>query len=386
LPDYMIPDVFHAVDPAVWAPDDLRHGLVPASDKSENRFVTAPSSELEAWLVAVWEDMLGTQPIGTTDNFFDLGGHSLLAARLCARIEQETGKTLHVATLFQSPTIGELAGRLEAVASAPERLLVPVRTQGSETPYFCVPGAGDNPFIFADLARHLSVDRPVYSFRFPDADGFTNVRGRELIALIARRFLSEVRAIQPAGPYLLGGYCFGGSVAFEMARELHEAGESVASLTIFETYLPGGFRMPHLRDRVAHQLRHMKTLPWHEQMSFVARMTSRRLARMSRQWLPALGSTIVPPTSDDDFTPVGLFPGTLTLFRGRQAMPGLIVDREMGWRGLARTIVVHEIDGHHTDAYKEPQVSQWIDALRESLAQAEREHRPAAAISDGPIG
>jgi hypothetical protein len=53
---------------------------------------------------------------------------------------------------------------------------------------------------------------------------------------------------------------------------------------------------------------------------------------------------------------------------------------------LARTIVVHEIDGHHTDAYKEPQVSQWIDALRESLAQAEREHRPAAAISDGPIG
>jgi thioesterase domain-containing protein len=81
-------------------------------------------------------------------------------------------------------------------------------------------------------------------------------------------------------------------------------------------------------------------------------------------------SQIAPP-SDSDYSPNRLFKGRLTLFRGRAQPEGLAIDHDMGWGGLASNLIVHEIEGHHTDAYKEPSISQWIAVLRETLGEAD---------------
>jgi len=371
LPGYMIPAFYRAVDRFPQTPNgkvDRQRLLAVEVDTA--RPIMVPTTDLERRLVSVWEEMLDVRPVGVSDNFFDLGGHSLLAMRLCVRLADETGRKLHVATLFQAPTITELAQRLQEEDQAcDDRLVVPIQANGPGPAFFCVPGAGDNPFIFADIARHLGADRPVYSFRFPPGALVDPSSPCDRVAAIARRLVDEIRAVQPSGPYLLGGYCFGGLVAFEMALQLHRAGESIASLTLFEMYLPGGLRMARAWDRVAHQFAYLRTLPWPERVSFLGRMASRRLTRAGRAWMPQLGDAIAPLTPRDDYTPRAAFAGALTLFRAQQ-VDGFVVDPEMGWRGLARTIVAHEIEGHHTDAYKEPQVSKWVAVLRHALAQA----------------
>jgi thioesterase domain-containing protein len=81
--------------------------------------------------------------------------------------------------------------------------------------------------------------------------------------------------------------------------------------------------------------------------------------------------TQLTPTAIDDYTPQRAFAGRLTLFRGGAQPEGLSFDHDMGWRGLASSLVVHEMDGHHTDAYKEPSISRWISVLRDVLGQAD---------------
>jgi amino acid adenylation domain-containing protein len=363
LPGYMVPSILQVLDEFPLTPSGkINRRQLPVIEIGSQRAIVPASTEFESALVRLWEEVLDIRPIGVTDNFFELGGHSLLATRLCARIAELTRRKLHVAVLLQSPTISDLARRIEHddVSSS---LLVPVLGGGTGTPFFCVPGGGDNAFIFADLAKHLSADRVVYSFRFPEiaAGGHP----RRVIADVAARLLAEMRAAQPTGPYLLGGYCFGGLVAFEMARQLRESGDRVASLTIFEMYLPGGYRMQRLRDRVEHQVKYMRSLDWPDRVAFLGQMTRRRIARTGRRWR-ALGSI----SPDADYSPQHPFVGRLTLFRA-QPEGDIVVDPAMGWRGLAAEIVSHEIAGHHTNAYKEPHLSAWIDLLRETLARAD---------------
>jgi amino acid adenylation domain-containing protein len=382
LPDYMIPSFFQKLDHAPMTLNGkIDRSRLPAVELNETRTIVEPRTDLETSLVRLWEEELDVRPIGVTDNFFDLGGHSLMATRLCARLSERIGRRLHVATFFQAPTIAELAARLSEPSAESDGLLVPLRTGGTGTPYFCVPGVGDNPFIFADLARHLAADRPVYSFRFPDSARAMRSEPRVLVASIARCLVARMRSIQPSGPYLLGGYCFGGLVAFEMAQQLHDEGDTVAALTIFEMFLPGAFRMPTARDRVAYHLRFLRSVGWRDRIGFVKRHGRQRLARFGRQLSPRLGDAVaqLTPQSVGDFTPDRAYAGRLTLFRGSAQPDGLTFDHDMGWAGLAsRGVVVHEMDGHHTDAYKEPSISKWISVLRNTLDQADS--RSAEAV------
>jgi amino acid adenylation domain-containing protein len=375
LPDYMIPAFFQMLEQLPRTPSGkVDRSRLSALELDATRTVVGPRTELEASLVRLWEEALDVRPIGVTDNFFDLGGHSLLATRLCAQLSEQTGHRLHVATFFQAPTIAELAARLSEQPDQSAGLLVPLRTHGLGTPYFCVPGIGDNPFIFADLARHLATDRPVYAFRFPDEAREMQSSPRELVTTIARELVDRVRSVQPRGPYLLGGYCFGGLIAFEMAQQLRDSGEPVAALTIFEMFLPGASRLPDARDRLAYHLRFLRSVGWRDRIGFVKRHGRRRLARFGRRLSPRLGDAVAQLTlpSAGDFSPHRAYAGRLTLFRGSEQPDGLTFDHDMGWGGLASEgVVVHEMDGHHTDAYKEPSISKWISALRDTLEQAD---------------
>ncbi|HTL18897.1 MAG TPA: alpha/beta fold hydrolase [Patescibacteria group bacterium] len=176
--------------------------------------------------------MLHVKPVGITDDFFDLGGHSLLAVRLFAEIEKLTGRKFPLVTLFQAPTIQQLARVLSQEQGAGS-LLVPIQPKGDKPPLFLVHGAGgDVLWGYANLVAHLPADQPIYGIRSHGQQG-----GDEKMDLeaMARSYLEVVRARQPQGPYYLGGYCFGGNVAYEMARQLRLEGQQVALVILLDS-------------------------------------------------------------------------------------------------------------------------------------------------------
>src|SRR5205823_10600144 len=105
--------------------------------------------------------------VGVKDNFFELGGHSLLAVRLFAELEKITGRKLPLVTLFQAPTIDQLARAVkEGAAVSSGSLLVPLQPHGSKPPLFLVHGAGgDVLWGYANLAGHMPADQPIYGIK-----------------------------------------------------------------------------------------------------------------------------------------------------------------------------------------------------------------------------
>ncbi|HEY9151630.1 MAG TPA: beta-ketoacyl synthase N-terminal-like domain-containing protein, partial [Anaerolineales bacterium] len=193
----------------------------------------APRTEVEKSLAEIWEELLGIDNLSIHDNFFELGGSSLLATRLLTRIASVYGKKLPMSTIFESPTIEKLSGLLDQQVAAPKSRrrssLVKIQEgRSSRPPFYCVPGNLGNVFVdFEYLYRHLGSDQTFYGFQ----DGLGNP---SKIETLAARYIEDIRRIQPDGPYLLGGVCFGGPVAFEMAQQLRQQGQQVSFLALIE--------------------------------------------------------------------------------------------------------------------------------------------------------
>jgi len=167
--------------------------------------------------------------VGIHDNFFDLGGHSLLAVHLLAHIEKAFGRHLPLATLFQGPTVEQLAEQLyQEERPMSWSWLVPIQPKGSKPPFFCMHGG-------SGVAHYLGPDQPYYGLQPHGLDGR---RVPTTIEDMAIDYIKEIRTVQPEGPYFLGGYSYGGLVAFEMAQQLRHQGQEVALLVLFDTSLP----------------------------------------------------------------------------------------------------------------------------------------------------
>lgn len=192
-------------------------------------------TEIERSMAEIWQRVLGVDQIGTHEDYFELGGSSLLAVRLFSEIERIFGKKLPLATLLEAPTIERLSRFIEAETG--EMFwgsLVPIRREGSRPPLFLVHAAGGNLIIYKDLVRHLGPEQPVYGLQSQGLDGSKPFLGR--IEDMAAAYLEELQAAQPEGPYFLGGYCMGGTIALEMAQQLHNRGQRVSLLAMLETY------------------------------------------------------------------------------------------------------------------------------------------------------
>jgi acyl transferase domain-containing protein/thioesterase domain-containing protein len=186
-------------------------------------------------LTGIWKDLFGYDRIGEHESFFELGGSSLLALMLTARIEKNFHRRLPLSVLYEAPTIAALAEILSS-EKRQERYssVVAIRAGGTRPPLFLVHGAGGNVMIYNDLARRLGEDQPVYGLQARGLDGAEPPV--ETVEEMAALYLSEIERVQGEGPYLLGGYCLGGTIAFEMARQLIRKGKNVALLALLETY------------------------------------------------------------------------------------------------------------------------------------------------------
>ena len=151
-----------------------------------------------------------------------------------AEIETLLNRRLPLTTLYKAPTIEKLAQILRGEVSSPGwSPLVTIQPAGSRPPFFCIHGAGGNVLIYRDLSRHLGTDQPFYGLQSQGLDGSLPPLAR--IGDMAGLYVREIRRVQRHGPYFLGGYCMGGTIAFEVAQQLQAKGEQVALLALFDT-------------------------------------------------------------------------------------------------------------------------------------------------------
>lgn len=196
----------------------------------------APQTETEKALAKLWQEALGVKDIGIHDDFFELGGHSLLALTLLSEVERAFGNRIPLASLIQAPTIHRFS---EDILRKPGWVpswssLVPVQPRGSRPPLFLVHGAEGNVLLYLQLARHLGSDQPVYGLQSQGLNG--DGRFHASIEEMASHYVKELIIFQPDGPYFLGGYCLGGTLALEMAQQLSAQGKRVGLVIMIDTY------------------------------------------------------------------------------------------------------------------------------------------------------
>lgn len=240
VPDYMVPAGFVFLERFPLTPNEkVDRKALPAPDQHRadlNKTFSAPRDAVEQQLAKIWEKVLGLQPIGVTDNFFDLGGHSLLAVRVFSQIEKVLGEKLPLATLFRAPTIEAIAAIIRDDNQAKSwSTIVDIQPKGSRPPFFWIHTLGGDGgggfFYYRKLAELLGPDQPSFGIRSPQ-EPFSRIEE------MARFYVKEIRKFQPEGPYRLGGFCFGGNVAYEMAQQLTLAGEKVGLLVMLESSPP----------------------------------------------------------------------------------------------------------------------------------------------------
>jgi len=247
LPDYMLPMAFVVLDAFPLTPNHKldRRALLALSDAADvegNRsqaVLVAPRDRWEWQLAQIWQELLPIRPIGVTQTFFELGGHSLLAVRLIAHIQRQFGRRLPLATLFQETTIERLA---DVLRRQPDPRtwspLVPIQPAGTRAPLFFAHPIGGNVFCYADLARHLGPDQPLYGLQAPGVDGEQAPYKR--LEELAACYIAAIKQVQPEGPYILGGWSMGGVVALEMAQQLQAQAQRVAQLIVIDSSLLHG--------------------------------------------------------------------------------------------------------------------------------------------------
>jgi amino acid adenylation domain-containing protein len=250
VPDYMLPADFTTLpDMPMTANGKVDRQALPADApqmQEPERFDVAVTAT-EKRVAALWQEVLGAAHTSVIANFFESGGDSLRATRLLARIQEEFRRPFPFALFQRGPTITQIAHALDAdTPGAPYADTVLARgTQGSRVPLFCITSAADDLYVFRHITSHLDGPQPVFVLNAPIREG----EGLRRVEDLAVRVCESIHGIQGSGPYILGGYCFGGILAFEAAQQLLLQGEEVRLVVLFDTPAPGYPRILSSRQR-----------------------------------------------------------------------------------------------------------------------------------------
>jgi thioesterase domain-containing protein len=387
----------HARTPEqIWAELEARGAAAP---KKQTGYV-APRTDLERDLCVLWQKVLRLERVGIQDDFFELGGHSLLAVRLFAQLDKLIQRKLPVITIFQAPTVEQLAGAISGGSPiARSARLVPIQAEGSRRPLFLVHGAGgDVLWGYANLAQCLGRGQPIYGLR---SDPARDAAEFGTLEAMAQAYVREVRRVQPRGPYQVGGYCFGGNVAYEMARQLQAEGEEVAVLALLDSapshsdYQKIRWWRPQFVFRfglnLVRWLSDFRDLKPEERRTFFRR----KLRSLQRKLCGYRGSAAAQREVDlEDMIDVTQFSahelkrwqahltlleehtsrpyqGRVTLFRTRGHPLLCSFDPDLAWGPLVRGGVdVHVIPGSHESIFIQPNVQHLAVALERALTAA----------------
>jgi amino acid adenylation domain-containing protein len=392
LPDYMVPSGLVFLDSLpVTAHGKLDRRALPEPivvDREKRLF--PPRDALETQLVAIWEKVLRIQPIGMADNFFQLGGDSLLAVRIFAEIEQKLGKRLPLGTLFQMPTVEKLAQKVREDA-CPEDWgpLVAIQLQGDRPPFFGIHGSDGNVLFYREFSRLLGKEQPFYGVQAQGLDG--KPVARTSVEAMAAYYLEEMRKVQPHGPYLLGGYSFGGLAAYEIARHLRAAGEEVVLLVLFDTHNPTQPTRVRSWTQIVRQairrgitakriLRFLaqctrgklgdNLLKWNESFH---KLTLGRAATRGRNAAAELLDLRVQMVHERAFLAYRPLPyrGKVALFRTLDQDSAFEYDHDLGWSAVVQGgVEVHYVPGIHTTIFSDENAPNLARKVEECIRSA----------------
>ncbi|WP_420126301.1 non-ribosomal peptide synthetase [Longimicrobium sp.] len=389
LPEAMVPALFVKVDalPRTGA-GKLDRRALPAPPSADDDAYLPPRTPAEETIAAVWGEVLGIDRVGVRDDFFALGGNSLVALRLLARVHEATGETVPVAALLQGPTVEQMARAVTDRRPDVRLPVVALQPEGTARPLFLVHAGGGHVACYASLAPLLAPDQPLYAFQARGLDdGLPPLQGVEAMAAY---YVEGLRRAQPRGPYRLGGWSYGGIAAFEMARQIDAAGETVELLALLDTGRPESrndarFPLDHaavlrriLTDlygwggTAAVTIEALRGMEPEAQLQFAARKLGPGLLPETR--LPEVAAlTRVRMANHNamvDF--VGKpYAGRITYFQTRgSAYLANAQDALRFWGRLAdRGFGVHEVAGNHGTLLQKPHVDSVAAALRRVLAE-----------------
>ena len=394
------------------------HARAAHKSRAMGSALLAPRTSLESQLAEIWTDILNVSPIGVHDNFFDLGGTSLLAVDLCAHIEQRIGRQIPLTSVIEAPTIEQLAQLLSI--DGPRDSLVLIRDGQGRAPVFLIHDGDGETMLYRNLALHLHRGHAVYGLQPYSAEGLPMVHTR--IPEMAAYHIAKIRSVQPRGPYLLGGMCAGGVIAFEVAKQLREQGEQVALVAILDAADPAaapktwrltqaGLRrsMDVLRERrqygsparravvvIGKLLRKARNLSVYVLGELGRGIRDGIRLRLIRTWSrrgqrpPRIVGRIPVRTAyrfaERQYRPAAPFDGELVLFRATRGSgddePYIerYDDPLLGW-ALRTTRGVRAIDvpGGHSSMLQEPHVAVLAERLQSYIDSALRERHLLAA-------
>ena len=405
LPEYMVPSAFMMLESFPLTPNGkIDRKALPIPDAptlhSEVPHVK-PRDALELQLTEIWERLLGVEPIGIKDNFFELGGHSLLAAQLFSKMERVVGKKLPLAMLFQAPTVEKLAAILRDEGWSPSwSSLVPIQPKGSRPPFFCIHAHGGNVVGYRDLARHLGTDQPFYGLQAQGLNG--EPAGSRRIEDMAAHYVQEIRKVQSRGPYFIGGWCFGGIVAFEMAQLLQSRGEEVALLAMIDIIrpnyprlFPGTTAFQRLVNliitRVDHEVSTFLNVEPKAMLSHYAERFGRLVKKNQKSVRRMIGPSAIEPDFRGEHFPMNpledsgevnfgmyrdyephQYQGKATIFKASQQPFRVFLDRTLGWGELiAGGLEVIEVPGPGAGILEEPRVRILAEQLGACIDKAQ---------------
>ena len=429
LPDYMVPAIFVVLERFPRTPNgklDRRALPEPDTALQLSRQYDAPQGRVEQTLAAIWQALLRVERVGRNDNFFELGGYSMLALDLRSRIESELGAVVSLSALIAAPTVARLAEMIEG--GQPINSMVLVREGHGGTPVFLVHDGDGETLLYRNLALRLDRRHAVFGLNPCALPGVPMAHTR--IRDMAAYHIQKIRSVQPHGPYLLGGMCAGGVIAFEMALQLEAQRERVALVALLDAADPAAalkrWQSARVRlDRMAGELRRVQQESAMRRGALLAGSLARKLRnfvtyQVGKTWRQTLDNVRlamlraaldrgrrppkligqIPATTTYLFAERGYRPqrrlenGDLVLFR---ATCGAGIDAPfidfyedplLGWGGRSvRGLRAVDVPGGHTSMLQEPHVdilaARMQSAIDQSLAEPERDARSGAACAVG---
>jgi thioesterase domain-containing protein/acyl carrier protein len=398
LPEYMVPTsiVFMERFPLTENGKLDRRALPEATQEEERpnteRPFVPPVSETEKQLAEIWKDILRLPEIGLDDNFFDIGGTSLHGLRLFTRIRQEFRVALPLGTLFRAPTLQNLAALIESNSNASRGKSSPItciQPAGDELPFFGIHGGDGGALFYKGLLPRLGTERPVFTIESPALLDESIPIESLPISQVAAEYLTLIRSVQRRGPYLLGGYSYGGIVAYEMAHQLLQLGEDVALLVLFDTENPNvPAREYSLGERIAVNWRSSQSgNVAGKLLQLGGRFSSGLIQRLRTESETASARKLLKQgvrADDERLRYVQIreanlealeayrateLDATMLLFRSDEISDKFDLSEDYDWTPMVRRLLIERVPGKHLDIFDEPNVSIMADKLRRRLEE-----------------
>lgn len=410
LPEYMIPAQFVLLE-------DLprtEHGkldrkalqLMQQTDLLPAEIKIRPRNALETLVSQAWSDVLGIKVVGVKDDFFEAGGNSMKAMMLASRLGQVAGRSVPLKSIFEHRTVEGIASALwNEDKSTRYTSIVPIQPKGSGLPFFCIHPAGGLANSYLDLANCLGTEQPFYAIQAYGAEHgqvpFTSVEE------MAQQYVKDIKEIQPIGPYQIGGWSLGCTIAFEVAQQLHRLGDEIPFLALLDggcNTNPVDFLQDEWKQAIEkwiqdYLLRHpdldlgadseqfetaIQLLPPEQRYDYYLE-TAKSVDRIPpyirvdefRRFMNTYATNIKAARA---YRP-GPYPGKITLFITGSEEDG---SRTAGWSDLALGgIEIYHQPGRHHDFIYDPHVRVLAENLRQCMRKAASEKCQPAVLSAG---